>query len=144
MNELDGHNSHHSEERGRKPATLVAVGILLFVECLLVAGAAVYLLVELLIDTPQSFASAVAILVLTALAAVGVAVVTVKLLAGEAWTRGAVVVWQVLQASIGFGSLQGLYARPDVGWPLILLAVAVLVLMFTKPVLAATARREHE
>ena len=115
---------------------------LLFLECLLVVGGAGYLLVELLIDTPQSYASAIAILALTVLAAVWVGMIAVHTLAGRSWTRAATVVWQVLQASVGLGSLQGLFARPDIGWPLILLAAAVLGLLFTKPVLAATERRE--
>ncbi|MEX1078719.1 MAG: hypothetical protein WED09_06375 [Homoserinimonas sp.] len=117
--------------------------ILLFIEFLLVSAGAVYLLVELAIETPQSYGSAIVILALTALAAFGVGMIAVQTLRGRPWTRGATVVWQVLQASVGVGSLQGLFARPEVGWPLIILSVVVLVLLFTKPVLAATAREDE-
>ena len=124
--------------RNRRPQ-LVILLILLFIELLLVSAGAVYLVVELLIDTPRSYPSAIAILALTVLAAVWLAMIILHTRRGRSWTRGATVVWQVLQASIGVGSLQGLFARPEVGWPLIILSLAVLLLLFTKPVLAATA-----
>lgn len=117
--------------------------ILLFLECLLLGAAAVYLLVELLIDTPLSYASAIAILVLAVVAAAWVGLIAVHTLHGRPWVRGAAVVWQVLQLSIGVGSLQGLLARPEIGWPLILVAAAVLILLFTRPVLDATTRRDE-
>ncbi len=144
MNEFDAQDSAPSSPGRRRPTGLIVVVTLLFIECLLVAGAAAYLLVELLIDTPTSLPSAIFILGLTLLAAVVVGLVTVRMFAGEPWTRGAAVVWQVLQASVGVGSLQGMYARPEVGWPLIGLALVVLVLLFTKPVLDATSRRDEE
>lgn len=139
---LGGHPDEAAEPVKRSPA-LVLLAILLFIEFLLVGAGAVYLLVELLIDTPTSFASAIAILVLTTLAAVWVLMIALHTLRRQPWTRGATVVWQVLQASVGIGCLQGLFARPDLGWPLIILSVVVLVLLFTKSVIAATARREE-
>lgn len=122
----------------RRPQVVILL-ILLFVELVLVGAAAVYLVIELLIDTPQSLPSAIAILVLTVLAAVWLATIILHTMRGRSWTRGATVVWQVLQASIGFGAMQGLFPRPDLGWPLIILSLVVLGLLFTKPVMAATA-----
>jgi hypothetical protein len=141
-NPVGGHVEGSRAPRNRS-VQLVILAILLFIEFLLVSAGAVYLLVELLIDTPQSFASAIAILALTALAAVWVGMIAVHTLRGRSWTRGATVVWQVLQASVGIGSLQGLFARPDVGWPLIILSLIVLALLFTKPVMQATVRRDE-
>lgn len=138
---VGGHPAGAADPVRRSPA-LVILAILLFIEFLLVGAGAVYLLVELLIETPTSLASAIAILVLTALAAVWMFMIALHTLQGRTWTRGATVVWQVLQASVGIGCLQGLFARPDLGWPLIILSVVVLVLLFTKSVIAATARRE--
>lgn len=126
-----------------RPTQLVVLVVLLFVESLMVFGAAAYLLIELLIDTPASYPSAIAILVLTVAAAAWITVIAVKVLAGQQWTRAATIVWQVLQASIGLGSLQGMGATPEVGWPLIILAAVVAVLLFTKPVLAATTQVEE-
>jgi hypothetical protein len=129
--------------RKRRPQLAILV-VLLFIELLLVSGAAVYLVIELLIDTPVSYASAIAILALTVLAAVWMAIIIRHTLRGRSWTRGATIVWQVLQASVGLGALQGIFARPDVGWPLIILSLATLVMLFTKPVLAATAQEHDE
>lgn len=124
----------------RHPLLLVLAGIL-FAECALLTVATIYLVIELLVDEPDSFASAVALTALTALAAVWLAVIAVNLLRGKAWTRGATVVWQVLQLAVAVGFFQGLFARQDLGWALLLPAVAALVLLFTRPVIAATARR---
>ncbi|MGP1666821.1 MAG: hypothetical protein ACTS5I_13095 [Rhodanobacter sp.] len=128
----------------KRPPQLAILLILLFIELLLVGAAVVYLVIELLIDTPQSLPSAIAILALTVLAAVWLALIIRHTMRGRSWTRGATVVWQVLQASIGVGSMQGLFPRPDLGWPLIILSLVVLVLLFTKPVLAATEPDDHE
>jgi hypothetical protein len=127
----------------RRPQVVILL-ILLGVELVLVGAAAVYLVIELLIDTPQSLPSAIAILVLTVLAAIWLATIILHTMRGRSWTRGATVVWQVLQASIGIGTMQGLFPRPDLGWPLIILSLVVLGLLFTKPVIAATAAADTD
>jgi hypothetical protein len=116
--------------------------MIIFLECALLAAAAVYLVVELLIAVPDSYATAIAVLILVLLAAVWLAVMAVHTLRGRYWIRGAAVTWQALQIAIGIGSFQGLFARPDVGWLLIIPAVIVIVLLFTPPVVEATKRRE--
>lgn len=136
-------SAHATGRVPRRSPLLLTLVVALFVECAIVVWAAGYLLLELVVDIPQSYASAIAILVLTVLAAIWVAMIAFHTLAGRAWTRGATVVWQVLQAAIGLGSLQGLFARPEIGWPLIALAAVVLGLLFTKPVLSATQRTEE-
>jgi hypothetical protein len=144
ISDPDGGQTGETSARPRRSRLLVILVALLFIECLLVTAAAVYLLIELLIDTPVSYPAAIAILVLTVVAAAWVGMIAIHTLRGRPWTRGAAVVWQVLQGSIGLGALQGLFARPDVGWPLIILSLVVLVLLFTKPVLDATARGDDE
>ena len=125
-----------------KHPLLIALAVLLFAECALLAVATIYLVIEILVDTPASYASAVALTVLTAIAAIWLGFIAVNILRGRAWTRGATVVWQVLQVAVAIGCFQGLFARPDIGWALLLPAIVVLVLLFTRPVIAATARRE--
>ncbi|MCU1586500.1 MAG: hypothetical protein JWM49_3056 [Microbacteriaceae bacterium] len=132
-----------SEPRvSRRPPLLVALATFLFLECALLAAAASYLVIELLIAVPASYATAIAVLILVLLAAIWLAVMAVHTLRGRYWIRGAAVTWQALQIAIGIGSFQGLFARPDVGWLLIIPAVIVIVLLFTPPVLEATKRRE--
>lgn len=130
------------EKPSRNHPYLVALALVIFLESALIFGALGYLIFELGSETPQSYPSAIALTVLTALAAIGVAVIGISALRGQAWIRGAAVVWQVLHISVAIGSFQGVFARPDVGWLLLMPAIAVLVLLFTKPVLAATTRRE--
>lgn len=131
--------------RARRHPLHLALVALVAAECALLVAATVFLVIELLVDTPASFPSAVALTVLTALAAIWLAVVVVNILRGRAWTRGATVVWQVLQIAVAVGCFQGLFdpvARPDLGWALLAPAIVVLVLLFTKPVIAATSMRE--
>ncbi|MGV8877318.1 MAG: hypothetical protein ACOH1K_07390 [Rhodoglobus sp.] len=130
------------ENPGRRHPQLIALACIIFLESALLFAALGYLIFELGSQQPQSYASAIALTVLTALAAVGVAVIAVGVLRRQSWVRGAAVVWQVLQISVAIGSFQGVFARPDIGWLLLIPAIVVLGLLFTKPVLAATARRE--
>lgn len=120
---------------------MVALGVLIFAQCGLLAVATGYLVIELIIDTPDSYASAVALAVLTTIAAVWLAIIGVNVLRGSPWVRGATIVVQVLQIAVAIGAFQGSFARPDLGWLLLIPAVAALVLLFTSPVLAATVRR---
>lgn len=132
-----------SEPRAaRRPGLLVLLAALLYLEFAALVAASVYLLVELVTQRPDSYASAIAILVLTIAAAVWLFVMATHTLRGRSWIRGAAVTWQVLQIALAIGSFQGLFARPDIGWLLIVPSVIVLVLLFTRPVIEATRRRD--
>ncbi|HUG49743.1 MAG TPA: hypothetical protein VLZ78_01975 [Terrimesophilobacter sp.] len=140
MSERNDPEPAPDEERMRAPALLKILAVLLFAEAAALAAGAAFLLVEILVETPQSYAAAVAILALTALAAVWLAIIGVNTLRGRPWVRAAAMVWQVLQIGLGIGSMQGLFPRADIGWFLIVPAVVVIALLFTGPVLAATRR----
>lgn len=127
----------------RRPVLLVVLAVLLFLECAMLAAAAVFLTVELLVAHADSVASGVAILVLTIAAAIWLGVMATHTLLGRSWIRGAAVVWQILQIAVAVGSFQGLFARPDLGWLLLAPSIAVLILLFTRPVMAATKRVEQ-
>lgn len=116
--------------------------VLLGVEALLLAGAAGFLLYELLVEVPVSYASAVALLVIAALAAVGLVTITIGMWRGRSWSRGAALFWQLVQIAIAVGSFQGAFARADIGWFLLVPAILVIVLLFARSVMFATARRE--
>lgn len=134
-----------SEPRAsRYPPFLVALAALLFLESAGLTAAAAFTVIELFVARPDSYASALAILVLVVLAAVWLGVMAAHALRGRSWIRGGAVTWQVLQIAIGIGSLQGLFSRPDVAWLLIIPALAVLVLLFTPSVIKATRRRDGE
>ena len=122
----------------RRPPSLLALTALLAAEALLLWVAAGWLVFELLTETPASVASAVAILVLVLIAAIWVSAIARGALRGRPWIRGAALTWQLLQVFVAIGCFQGLYARPDLGWALLLPSIAVIVLLFTPRVLAAT------
>ena len=137
INLFDGEKAV-SERPRSKP--LIVLSALILLEAALVVGATVFLVVELLTVTPRSLASALALTMLTALAAVWVTAIAIGMLRGRAWSRGAAIVWQVLQIAVAVGAFQGAFARPEVGWPLLLTALAALALLFSRPVVAATRR----
>lgn len=133
----------HAPGDSRRHPLVILLAVILFAESALLAAATGYLVVELLVDVPDSYASALALVVLAAIATVWLVVVTVNLLRGRAWTRGAALVWQVLQVAVAVGCFQGAFARPDLGWPLLLPALAALGLLFSRPVVRATTLRDQ-
>ncbi|HEX7834850.1 MAG TPA: hypothetical protein VF479_05210 [Pseudolysinimonas sp.] len=127
----------------QRPALVWALIVLLIGEFLLAAALAVTLLIELLIATPASFGSAVALTVLAFIAAAWIGAIVIGALRGQAWIRGAAIVWQVLQFAIGASAISGTFSTPAIGWPLVAVAVVAFVLLFAKPVVDATSRREE-
>jgi hypothetical protein len=119
-----------------------ALVVLLTVEFLGVAALAVVLLVETLIAPTTSIGGGIALTVIGFVAAAWLGAIVVGTLRGQAWIRAAAIVWQVLQVAVGVGALQGQVAQPAWGWPLIVLAVVVFILLFMKPVVALTSRRD--
>ncbi len=126
---------------------MLALIAILGAETLLLGAATAWLLVELLVDTPESLATAIALTVTVAILTVGVGALTVGTVLGRRGVRGGVLVWQVLQAAVGIGALQGIYARPDLGWALLLPSIVGFVLVLTPAVTAAFGgdqRRDDE
>lgn len=130
-----------SGTRRRHPLVTLLVA-LLALESIALGVVTVYLVFEDIVAPADSRISAIALTVVVAIAAIWVAVIAVNALRGNAWIRGAAIVVQVLLGAVAIGSFQGIGNRPDIGWAVLLPAIAVLVLLFTKPVLAATARRD--
>lgn len=117
--------------------------LLLFAEAAAVAAVTAFLIFELLTEMPDSYGSAIGLTALSAIAAVWLTIIAIHTLRGNSWIRGAVITVQILLIAIAVGSFQGLFARADIGWLLLAPAVAVLVLLFTRSVIAATTRREE-
>jgi len=123
-----------------RPPLLTVLTVILALEALLVVAVAVWLLVDLLTVRPVSYPSAVAITVLAFLAAAWVILTVIGLLRRRSWSRASALTIQILQLAVAVGCFQGLYARPDVGWALLVPAVAAGVLAVTPSVVRATAR----
>ncbi|GLK17727.1 hypothetical protein GCM10017602_22090 [Herbiconiux flava] len=109
-------------------------------EALVMAGVVVWLLIELLTEQPASYETALAIVVLAAIAAVFLAFAAIHTLRAAAWTRAGTLTWQLFQIVIAIGCFQGIVATPVVGWWLLVPALLALVLLFTPSVVAATRR----
>ena len=136
-----GQDGPHGPRRGRRSRAHTLLVLLLGAEAALLWALVVWLILELLTDQPTSFASALAILVITLIAAAWVSTITVATLRGRSWIRAAAVTWQLVQVFIAIGCFQGLYARPDLGWALLVPSVLVMVLLFTRSVVEATSTR---
>lgn len=125
---------------GPRHPLLVALAVVIFAEMALMVALTIYLVIEILTTTAASVASGLFLILLAALAAVWLGFIGVNVLRGSPWVRGAVLTWQVLQVAVAIGCFQGLFARPDIGWFLLAPAVVAVVLLFTRPVTAATTR----
>ena len=138
---VDDSAENRGSRRRHHPLVLLLAAVL-FLEAAALAAATVVLIFELLVARPDSFASAVALTVCAAIATVWVFLIALKSLRGRAWIRGAAIVVQVLIGALALGSFQGLWSRVDIGWLLLIPAILVIVLLFTKPVLAETSHRD--
>ena len=125
----------------RRPALFWVLIALLAAEFALVAVLAVTLLVELLVAQATSVPSAIALTVLAFLAVAWLGAIIVGALRGQAWIRGAAIVWQVLQFAVGAGSIAGQFSTPAIGWPLVAVALVAFLLLLSRPVVEATSTR---
>jgi hypothetical protein len=123
-------------------AALLTVNIVLVLEALAVVAVAIWLIVDLVSLEPTSFATAIALIVLVIVGAIWVGATAVASFSRAPWSRAAAIVWQILQVSIAVGAFQGLFARPDVGWVLLVPAITVIGLLLWTPVRIAYSRPE--
>ena len=127
-----------------RPPLLIALAVLLFLEAVGAIALVVWLIAELVSAGPESYASGVALLVLAVLAAVWIAFTAVSTLRLKSWVRASAVTWQVLQIAVAIGSFQGLFARPDLGWALLVPALAGIALALSPSVARATTRNRPD
>ena len=125
----------------RRPALLWLLIVLLAIEFVAVAALAIVLLIETVTGPSAIVGGGIALTVIALVAAAWLGAIVVGALRGQSWIRAAAIVWQVLQVAMGVGALQGQFAQPAWGWPLIVLAAVVLLLLFVKPVVAQIPRR---
>jgi hypothetical protein len=135
----DDKNEAAADARAR-PGALVALAVVLFFEAAVLGVVSGFLLYELVTEVPASYASAVSILVLALTATVWLIGLGIATIHARPWVRGAAITWQVLQLAVAVGSFQGIFARDDIGWFLLVPAVVALVLLFLPPVVTATRR----
>lgn len=126
--------------RHPRPAALLALSVIIALESLALFGTAAFLLVEIFAAPADSVPSAIALAVVVVIAAIWVAAIARGLWRGQAWTRGAIIVVQLLLAAIAVGSFQGIGTRPDIGWLILIPVVLALALVFSAPVRGSLSR----
>lgn len=112
-------------------AVVRAILILEAVGMIVVVG---WLLIDLFALQPSSYATAIALIVVAAIGAIWAVANAVGAVRRAGWSRASAIVWQILQVSIAVGAFQGLFARPDIGWVLLVPAVVVVGLLLWPPV----------
>jgi hypothetical protein len=116
----------------KAPAVLV-VALILVAETLVLSGLSGFLIYQLAVNSPDSVASAVGLVLITFAAAAWITTTAIGFVQGKSFARGSAVVWQVLQGAVGLASNQGLFARPDIGSGLFVPAVIALALLLFSP-----------
>lgn len=104
----------------------------------------VLLVLDVLVQPATWVATAIALVVVEAIAVVAFAAVLVGIWRGRAWVRSLGIVLQVLIAAVGIGALQGAFAQPDWGWPLVIIGVVGLGLFLSPPAAAWLSRRDAD
>lgn len=131
-------------EQTKRPAGLIWVMILVAAEGLVIGGLAIWLAIALITGGAKSLVTSLALLVLVAAAAGWLNLIVRGLLRGKRWARSAALFWQLVQLAVASGSFSGQFGSQAIGWALIVPSVVVLVLLFTKPVVAATMAATDE
>jgi len=109
------------------------VALILVTETLVLLGLSGFLIYQLVVDTPDSIASAIGLVLITLAATAWIAATAIGFFQGKSFARGSAVVWQVLQAALGLASSQGLFARPYIGSGLFVPALIALALLLFSP-----------
>lgn len=121
-----------------RPAGAMLIAAILLLEALGLFTAAGWYLYGLLTSTPTSLGGAVFTMVFLVVLAIWLLFVSYHLLRGYRWTRSAALVFQLFMIVIAVPTLSAGVVM--VGVALLLPAAAVVLLLFTKPVLAHTTR----
>ena len=126
-------NERHSAPRSPLLTLLI---VILALEAAAVSGVAIYLLFQLVTGSASDIGGGIAITAIGILAAVWLIAMVVGAVRRRPWIRGAAVTWQLIQIAVAVGCFQGIFARPDLGWALLIPALLALVLLVS-PALSA-------
>jgi hypothetical protein len=112
----------------RHPAALAA-SILVGLEGLGVAALAGWMTLSLIAGDSAELSTALALLVMTAVGAIGVLAFAIAIFRGHGWGRSGAIVVQLLILAVALGAANGLYAHPLVALALAVPAAVTLVVV---------------
>lgn len=121
------------------PRPVRQAALITTLEGALLLGVAVYLVIQILAGSVAQIANALVVAALAAGAGLLLGFLARGLVRLRAWARSPVVVLQVVFLPVGVGLLRA--NRPIFGIPVLVLAAAVLYLLFTPPARLALDRR---
>ncbi len=127
----------------KKPAQLLLLVTITGAESLAVAVFLAIGIINIIGGHEKSLALSAALDALIAAFVVWGVLISKGLWQLKSWARSSSIFWQTAQLAIAYESFQGETANPAIGWALIIPSVAVLALMFTKP-LASLLKRDLE
>ena len=128
----------------KAPVGLVFASILLWAEGLFVGALAARLGLALTSGETKSLVTSVALFALVAAASAWVIYIGFGLRKGKRWARSGGVFWQLIQLAVASASFSGQFGSQAIGWGLIIPSVWVLILLFSKKVVAATLGNTDE
>ena len=138
MNAAASHPTPEPVNGGARPLGATVIAAILLLEALGLLSAAGWYLYGLLNSNPTSLGGAIFTMVFLVVLAVWLLLVGSKLNAGYRWTRSAALVFQLFMVVIAVPTLSA--GIVGIGFALLLPAAVVVLLLFTKPVLAHTSR----
>lgn len=120
------------------PIGLKVVAALVAAEGLVLGYFAVQLGIGIIAGESRAFVTALALFGMVAGATAWVLFVAYSLTRGKRWARSAALFWQLVQLAIATGSFTGQFGSLWIGWSIAAPSAAVLMLLFSKKVVAAT------
>lgn len=126
------------------PASGVAArvaAVLVGLEGLGIAALAGWMVLSLFAGDTAELGTALALLVMTAVAAVGVIAFAVAIFRGHGWGRSGAIVTQLLILAVALGAATGAYAHPLVALALAIPAIVTLVVVIAAARAAGRAAR---
>jgi len=122
----------------KRPVGLLVASTVVFIEAAVLLFLGGLLVIDIILGNAKSLPTALALAALVLAPGVWLVFVVKSLLRCRRWARNAALFWQLVQLSVASASFTGRFANPFIGSALVITAVVVIALLFTKPVMRAT------
>lgn len=122
-------------------AALAALSIIVSVEAALVVVATLLVIRQFVVGGAKVEQDGLAFVICMIIGCVWVAACAAGAWLARTWSRGLIIMWQLIQLAVGVGAMQGLVAGPLEGVVLLVLGLAGIVLVLTPGVSRALGRQ---